>query len=77
MRILFELRIVKRSVEAALLLEKRIVVALLDYLTVLDYNDDIGILNCGKTMRDNEAGLVLHQLAHRALDLYLGAGVDV
>ena len=59
-------------VEAAKLY-KLLVVSLLNYCSVLDYEDRVCILNGGETVGDYEAGLVLHQLVHRALDLYFGA----
>lgn len=73
---LMELRIVKRTVKTALL-HQFVVVALLGDLSVLQNEDQIGILNGGKSVRDDKAGSALHQLRHCLLDLDLGARVDV
>ncbi len=52
-------------------------VALLGDLTVLQNEDEVCILNGGKTVRDDKAGSVLHQLTKRFLNLDLRAGVNV
>jgi hypothetical protein len=69
---LMELRMIERVIEAALPYQL-VVVALLDYRAVLDYENGVGILYSRKSVSDNEAGLVFHQLGHRGLYLYLGA----
>ena len=71
-----ELRIVQRTVESALLY-KGIVVSLLYNSAVLYHKNGVGILDGGKPVCNNKAGLVLHQLGHSALYLYLCAGVNV
>lgn len=62
-----KLRMVKGIVEATLL-EQFLVVALLDDGTVFDHQNGIGILDGGKAMGDDKAGLILHQRGHRGLD---------
>ncbi len=71
-----ELRMVKGMIETALL-EQFFVVALLDNGAVLDHQNGIGILDGGKAMGDDKAGLILHQRGHRALNLDLGAGIHI
>ena len=71
----FKLTVPKGSVEAALL-HKRIVVALLDDVAVLHYQNDVGLPNGGQTVGHDEGGAPLHQLGKGLLDLLLSAGVD-
>ena len=52
-------------------------VALLDDVTVLDDENDVGVLNGRKAMGNDKAGATLHEALHGRLDLYLGARVDV
>ena len=71
-----KLRVIQRVVESALLYEL-LVISLLDNSAVLYHENGIGILNSGESVCDYKAGLVPHQLVHRALYLYLGTGIDV
>jgi hypothetical protein len=56
---------------------KLLVVALLDYCTVLYHENGVGILDGRKSVRNYKAGLVFHKLGHRGLYLYLGTRVDI
>ena len=71
-----ELRIVKRAVKAALL-HQFVVVTLLGDLSVLQHEDQVGILNGGKPVRNDKAGSATHQFSHRLLNLHFGARVNV
>lgn len=67
-----ELRVIKGMVEPSLLYQL-LVVALLNDGTVFDHQNSICVLDGGKSMGDDKAGLVFHECAHRFLYLYLGA----
>ena len=56
----------------ALLSHKSVVRALLDNITVLDYEDHVGILYGRQTVGDNEAGPALHKRMHCRLYFLLG-----
>ena len=53
--------------------DKLVVVALLYDISVLYYENNVGVLYGGKAVSDYKAGLVFHELIHSVLYLYLGA----
>ena len=46
-------------------------------LSVIDDQDQIGIHYGGEPVRDDKAGASPHQLIHRLLQQYLGAGIHI
>ena len=51
-------------------------IALLDDVSVLHNEDQICILDRGKSVCDNETGSSLHQIIHRFLDLHFCSCID-
>ena len=51
--------------------------ALLDDTAAVHDKDIIRIPDSGQPVRDNEAGLSLHEVSHRGLDLLFRSGIDV
>ena len=66
-----------QPVVEALLADQLLVVALLDDGAVLDHQNGVGVLDGGKSVGNDKAGLVLHQCRHGVLNLDLRAGVHV
>ena len=46
-------------------------------VAVLDHEDDVGVLNGGKTVCDDKRGAPLHKVLHRRLNLLFGAAVHI
>ena len=52
-----------------------LVVPLLDYATVIEYDDPVGFADGGEPVRDDQAPASFEQYLHGLLDLVLGLGV--
>ena len=74
--VLRELRVIERVIEATLF-DKLRVISLFNNRAVLYHENGICVLDSRKTVRNDEAGLVFHQLGHCVLYLYFGMRVDV
>lgn len=74
-RRLLELRLVQPPV-GALSRDELVVRALLHDVTVLHHEDEIGVADGRKAVRDHERRASLSESGHRVLQQQLGAGVD-
>ena len=74
-RTAFKLAVVQLRIEAALS-HQCIMVTLLNDISILHDQNQIGIPDCLKAVRDNKARPSLHQIIHCLLNLRLSTGID-
>ena len=72
---LFELRVVQLGIEAVLR-KQLFVAALFDDVAVLHDEDEVGVADGRKAVRDDKGGAPHRQLIHRLLNELLRAGID-
>ncbi|MCJ7622932.1 MAG: amidohydrolase family protein [Anaerolineaceae bacterium] len=72
---ILKLAVVQLSIETASF-QQFFMFALLDNITFVHHQDQIGVADGGETVGDDKTGAVPHQVVHSFLDQYLGAGID-
>ena len=72
---MLELRVVEIRIESAFF-EQFLVRAFFDDVALVHNEDNVGVFDCGKTVRDDKRRFVLHKFFKRLLNLDFGAGVD-
>ena len=72
---MFELRVVEIRIESAFF-EQFLVRAFFYDVALVHNEDNVGVFDCGKAVRDDKRRFVLHKFFKRLLNLDFGAGVD-
>ena len=72
---MLELRVVEICVESAIF-EQFLVRSFFDDVALVHNEDNVGVLDCGEAVRDDEGRFVLHKFFKRLLNLDFRAGVD-
>ena len=73
--LVFKLTVIKGMIEATFF-EKLIVRPLLNDVSVLHHKDHVGLLDGGKTVRDNKGCASLHHFREGTLNAHLGSGIN-